>query len=346
MRKYRAAIIGLGRMGSTIDGEVADYPAIALPYSAAGACRASARLELVAGADLDPEKRRAFSQRWGVAAVYEDYRQMLGQEAPELVAICTRAENHAELALGVAETPSVRMVFLEKAMACSMREADAILKTYRERGIAFNTGVLRRFDTRYHRMREWIAQGQVGEPRAAIHYAPSSLMHGHIHSVDTLRYLLGEPRAARVRGELRGELAFADNRFARDPQAVFQIQFENGVEGWTVPVGHWDFEVWGSQGMIKGINNGIDWAVRQPVAQGRHTIFREELFENVPPASATLYCFEDLVRAVEEGKPALGNVEVTHHATEICLAVAQSHLEGGKWIDLPLENRDLYVWHV
>jgi hypothetical protein len=98
--------------------------------------------------------------------------------------------------------------------------------------------------------------------------------------------------------------------------------------------------------MIRGLNNGADWTVRQPAAAGRHTVYPEKPFENVAPYSATLYCLDDLVRAHEEGKPALGDVEVTHHATEICLAVAQSHLEGGKWLDLPLQNRDLYVWHV
>ena len=346
MKKYRAAIIGLGRMGSTIDEEVIGYPAIVLPYSAAGACRASERLELVAGADLDAQKRRAFSERWGVTAVYEDYREMIRQEAPDLVAICTRAENHAELALGVAEAGAVSMVFLEKAMACSMREADAILKAYQQRGIAFNTGVLRRFDTRYHRMREWLVQGEVGELRTVVHYAASSLMHGHIHSIDTIMYLLGDPRALRVKGELRGDAVANHNRFDKDPQAVYQIQFAGGIEAWTVPVGHWDFEVWGAKGMIKGLNNGMDWIVRQPTAAGRHTIYPEKLFENVAPNSATFYCLEDLVRAHEEGRPALGNVEVTHHATEICLAVAQSHLEGGKWLGLPLQNRDLYIWHV
>jgi predicted dehydrogenase len=345
METYRAAIIGLGRMGSTIDEEVKDYPAIPLPYSIAGACRQSSRLELVAGADLLPEKRSAFQERWGVTALYEDYRQMIRQEAPDLVAICTRAENHAELALGVAEE-GVGMVFLEKAMACSMREADAILAAYQERGIAFNTGVLRRFDGRYHRAREWIQSGQLGTTRTAVHLAPASLMHGHIHSVDTLMYLLGDPKAVRVRGELHGDLARRGNRFDQDPRATYQVQFEGGVEAWSVPAGHWDFEVFGDQGTIRGMNNGIDWAARRPVAQGRHTIYRAETFPNPVPQSPTLYLLEDLVRAKEKGRPPLGNVEVTHRATEVCLAVAQSHLSGGGWIELPLEDRDLYVWHV
>jgi hypothetical protein len=94
------------------------------------------------------------------------------------------------------------------------------------------------------------------------------------------------------------------------------------------------------------MNNGIDWVARRPVAQGRHTIYREEPFANPVPQSPTQYLLEDLVRAREEGRPTLGNVEVTHRATEVCLAAAHSHRHGGGWVELPLADRDLYVWHV
>ena len=63
MKTYRAAIVGLGRMASTIDQEVVDYPSITLPYSIAGACQQVAQIQLVAGADISDEKRQAFQKR-------------------------------------------------------------------------------------------------------------------------------------------------------------------------------------------------------------------------------------------------------------------------------------------
>ena len=51
-------------------------------------------------------------------------------------------------------------------------------------------------------VRHAIAEGEIGEPRVAVHYAASSLMHGHIHSIDTLSFLLGDPKIEAVRGEL------------------------------------------------------------------------------------------------------------------------------------------------
>jgi len=146
MKKYRVAIIGLGRMASTIDDEVRDYSAIALPYSIAASCQEIDRIELVAGADILPEKREAFRERWGVSDLYDDYLEMIAQEKPDLVAICTRGELHAEMAVRTAEA-GVPMIYLEKAMACSMKEADMVLDACQRNKTLLNTGVLRRLST-------------------------------------------------------------------------------------------------------------------------------------------------------------------------------------------------------
>ncbi|MBI4552068.1 MAG: Gfo/Idh/MocA family oxidoreductase [Candidatus Latescibacteria bacterium] len=347
MNTYRAAIVGLGRMGSTIDEEVVDYPAMALPYSIAGACQASPRIGLVAGADIRPEKRAAFRDRWGVTALYEDYLEMIAQERPDLVAICTRGELHAEMAVKTAEA-GVRLIYLEKAIACSMREADAVLDACRKHGVALNTGVLRRFDVRYHTARRLIEAGEIGTPRLVVHYAPSSLLHGHIHSIDTIMYLLGDPAAVSVHGELRPlDLKIEDNRLDQDPHAVYQIEFDGGLAAWTVPAGNWDFEVFGTDGTIRAVDNGITWGLRKATKlAGKYTVYQDVPYPPVERRSATLACLEDLIDAVETGRPPLGNIDVTHRATELCFAVAESHRLGGARVTLPLANRDLYVWHV
>ena len=121
-KTYRVGIIGLGRMGSTID----DEGHTELPYSVAASAQASPKLDLVAGADLDADKCAAFKTRWGVEAVYEDYREMVEKEGLDLVAVCTaaclpkphnqspntddRSDSHADLTLALAEISSVRDV--------------------------------------------------------------------------------------------------------------------------------------------------------------------------------------------------------------------------------------------
>lgn len=144
MKTYRLAIVGLGRMGSTIDAEVEGYPSITLPYSIAASAKAIARLELVAGCDIMPAKTEAFSKKWGVSRTYTDYQKMLATEKPEMVAICTPGPLHAAMTIAAAEAGAT-MIYCEKAMACSMQEADAVRAAIATRHIAFNTGVLRRF---------------------------------------------------------------------------------------------------------------------------------------------------------------------------------------------------------
>jgi len=346
MKKYRVAIVGLGRMASTIDDEVRDYSAIALPYSIAASCQEIDRIELVAGADILPKKREAFRQRWGVTALYDDYLEMIAQEKPDLVAICTRGELHAEMAVRTAEA-GVPMIYLEKAMACSMKEADMVLEACQRNKTLFNTGVLRRFDSRYHKARELIAAGEIGQPRAVVHYAATNLLHGHIHSIDTIMYLLGDPEAKSVWGELKPrDMKVENNRLDKDPSAIYHIEFDGGVEAWTVSAGMWDFEIWGTGGCIRGMNNGIDWTMRKPYKLSeKRSIFRAVEFPAYESRSATVSVLEDLIDAHEAGRPTLGNVEVTHRATELCFAVAESHIQG-KRISLPLKNRELYIWHV
>ncbi|MBI2299983.1 MAG: Gfo/Idh/MocA family oxidoreductase [Armatimonadetes bacterium] len=347
MQPARVAVIGLGRMAGTIDDEVVGYPAITLPYSIAGACAASARLELAAGCDLLPEKRDAFGRRWGVAALYDDWRRMLAAEQPDIVAICTRADNHAELAVGAAEL-GARAIYCEKAIACSMIEADAVLQAVASRSLPFNTGCLRRHDNRYEQLRDLVTEGAVGRPQAAVHYAPSSLMHGHIHSIDTLLYLLGDPKVARVRGELRPrDLDLTSNRLDADPSAVYELETDTGVYATTVAAGSWEFEVIGSEGSVRTYANGAEAGRRRSVPAGeRFTTTVAAPLEPLVPASATLRLMEDLANALAEGRPSREGVERAHHATEACLAVAESHRRGGEWVELPLGNRELYVWHV
>lgn len=338
-KKYRVAIVGLGRMGSTIDDEMAPgSPA----YSVAAACRASQRLELIAGADIDPTKRAAFQTRWGVSALYDDYLEMIHQEKPDLVAICTKGVLHAEMSVAVAQA-AVPMIFCEKAIACSMQEADAVLAVVGSRNIPFNTGVLRRFNRTYHVARQMIADGEIGEARAAVHYAASNLLHGHIHSLDTLSFLLGDPKVVSIWGELLPrDLVIENNRLDKDPNAIYQVLFANGVEATTTPAGTWEFEVIGTRGSVSVRSDGLRW--RKSKSEKERS-FVEMPAPSVDAHSTTQFCLEDLLDAHETGRPTLGNIQLTHHLTEACLAVAESHRQQ-KRITLPLENRSLYVFHV
>ncbi len=354
VKTYRVAVVGLGRIGST------------LGMSVANACAASDRLELVAGADILPERREAFKAAWGIEAVYDDYEAMIAAESPDVVAVCTTAtglpkpgnkaptrefrdDSHAEITTRAARA-GVPMLYVEKAIACSARAADDILEACNANGTVMNTGVLMRFDDRFDIVKDAIARGDIGEPTHAVAYTRSNtLMHMHIHSLDTLSYLLGDPGVVSVRGELLPrDLRVRDNRLDEDPRATYHARFGNGVEAWSVPAGPRDFEIVGTEGSIRSLNQGSGAIYRVPERlEPREPRWFETLIPEYPKREPTLTCLEDLVDAYESGRaPRGGPVEVAHNLTEACLAIAESHRQGGAWVDLPMANRDLYVFHV
>ena len=363
MKTYRVAIIGLGRMGSIIDEESPDLA----PFSIAACCRAMDRLELVAGSDLVQGRREAFGEKWGVTALYADYLEMIEKERPDLVAVTTRGtsllkpadrapsrdfreDSHAELGARVAEA-GVPMIYVEKAISCTVRGADSLLEACRKNGTVFNSGVLRRFCSWADVTKEAIERGDIGEPTAVVHYGGRSLMHNHVHSIDTVSYLLGDPEIVAVRGELHPrDLKISDNRLDEDPNATFHIVFANGVEAYSVPGGPAETEVVGTENSIRAANtlNSNDATVhlRASAGSNRKPVWKSIPVPPIPGGSSVVVCLDDLVDSYESGRPAKANIEVSHHVAEALLTVAESHRQGGAWIELPVENRDLYVFHV
>ncbi len=351
MDKYKVAIVGLGRMGSFLD------------MSIANATNESERLELVAGSDLQEERRDMFADAWDVP-VYEDYMDMVKKEKPDLVAICTTAtglpkpgreapskdfiaDSHADDAINVADA-GVPMLWVEKAMSCSISKADAVLEICKKQGTKYGSGLLRRHNSRYKAVRKVIEEGQIGTILTAVHFGGSSLMHGHIHSIDTLSYLLGDPKIKSVRGDLiPRDTVIEDNRIDSDPRAVYQLELEDGVMVSTVPGVGFEFEITGDEGDIRLMNNGSSASMRKSEEDSSGRPKRvDSPFPEVEDMNNTIACLEDLVDAHEEGRQAHGDIEVTHHVTEACIAVAESHRQGGAWIDLPVANRDMYIFHV
>src|SRR5262245_39644866 len=134
MARYRAAIIGLGRIAHTIDDEIAGT-CESLPLSHMGSYQGVAEVEVVAGADTFAEQREVFGRRWGIARVYADYREMIARERPDIISICTSAKPRARIVVDVAHANSgVRAIWAEKPIALSLAEADAMIDACRVAG--------------------------------------------------------------------------------------------------------------------------------------------------------------------------------------------------------------------
>ncbi len=188
---YRAAVIGLGRMGSTFDDEMKMGSTLLVPYCHTPAYVHSPRTELVAGADPHAEQRSIYAERWGVEGhVYADYREMLEAEKPEVVSVATTARLRAQIVEDVAAS-GARAIWAEKPLALSLEEADRMLAACKRHSVKMAVNCARRYHPVFQRARELIEAGAIGEVLQITAYSQCTISHNGSHAIDTMRYLAG-----------------------------------------------------------------------------------------------------------------------------------------------------------
>ena len=205
---YRAALIGLGRIADTIDDETVGSGWLA-PFSHMGSYRDVPEVLVVGAADRYPEQRAAFGQRWGVPAekLYEDYREMLERERPDIVSICTHVAPRAEITLDVVRMvregrTGVKCIWVEKPMAVSLQEADSMVEACREAGVILMLNAMRASDVYYRRARALIDAGALGRMLQITAHGSGPLAHMGVHWLGAMCVLAGgSERVAWLVGE-------------------------------------------------------------------------------------------------------------------------------------------------
>jgi UDP-N-acetyl-2-amino-2-deoxyglucuronate dehydrogenase len=350
-RRVRAAIIGLGRMGSTFDEEVGPYGRWRPPHAHAACYRAVPRVELVAGADPHPAQRVAFAARWGLDAtrLYADHKEMLERERPELVSVCTSARPRARILADILEADAgVRAVWAEKPMAITLEEADAMVAGCRRAGVLLAIGASRCWDATYTRMRELVELGEIGDVLQVNGFGRCALSHNGSHLLTLVAYLAGGP-AARCRwvfghieddAAARGDDDLSGNgylQFAHGPQAFVRAMPSGGAD--------WEFEVIGTRGRLRAENDGEEvefWKLADAALPGRRREPARHLFPRPAGApTANVATVQDLLLGLEMGKEPNCNGEAGRQALEIAIALRESHRRGGVRVDLPLADRSL-----
>lgn len=148
MKRYRAGIIGCGRIASTSESNHAD------------AHVANPRIDLVAGSDLIEEKLKAFSEKYGVEKLYTNYEDMLDNENLDIVSVTTWPDQHCKLTIAAAERGI--NVICEKPMALTLAEADQMLEACDKSGAKLAINHQRRCCPYHLRAKELLDEGAIG----------------------------------------------------------------------------------------------------------------------------------------------------------------------------------------
>ncbi|MBT5875745.1 MAG: Gfo/Idh/MocA family oxidoreductase [Candidatus Latescibacteria bacterium] len=344
-RNYTAALIGCGRMGATIDDEVQDRPDsfLWLPYSHAAGYTAVEQTSLVAVSDVDAERAETIRSRFAATSAYTDYREMIEKERPDIVSIATRPGTHAEITVFAAEH-GVKGIYCEKPLCCSMGEADAMVDACLQHGVKFNYGTQRRYMPLFQSMRKMAQGGNLGRIECVIgHCGVGAAQWGHTHTTDMLLCLAGDGEVDFVQGTIvASDDDWQGNRLLTDPGiSNGYIRFANGVHGYILSGSGFEFEVSGSNGKLRSMNNGA--LVQWRTLTDPWNLLEERPMPEIARESGTVNGIRDIVRALDNGVDTQGNILLARRSQEMIFGLIASDRSGGQRVPLPLEDRDLYV---
>jgi predicted dehydrogenase len=247
--KYRAAIIGCGKIGS----EFADDPRIRGIFSHAGAYDACSGTELVAICDSDSNKVELCRKRWNLKHAYTDYHEMLQTEQPDIVSICTPDHTHAGILMNVLKSHNLKAIIAEKPLATNLKQAESIVHEASLRNVILAVNYTRRFDPAHQKIRNLIQNGKIGPIQTINAFYSKGTLHNGTHIFDLARFLGGEIIAVRGFQNLHDDTI--------DPTiSVFSV-FQSGAIGFFHACDETSFTIFemdiiGTKGRIQILESG------------------------------------------------------------------------------------------
>lgn len=121
-------------------------------------------VEIVALSDLNQEMATKTARTFGIPSVYSDAADMLGAHHPDVIDICTPPATHAAIA-GVALDHGCHTL-IEKPMALSIVDCDAIVQQARSQGTKVCVGHTGLFYEPFLRARKIVEGGGIGAFRS------------------------------------------------------------------------------------------------------------------------------------------------------------------------------------
>lgn len=125
-------------------------------------------MQIVEDADLaavvsrSEASARTFAQQYGGKAVYTDYAAMLKEVKPDVVYIAIPNDLHYEYILQALDCGV--NVLSEKPMVDTVEQLDEVYAKAKEKGLFLMEGMWTRCFPVVKKVREWIADGQIGTP--------------------------------------------------------------------------------------------------------------------------------------------------------------------------------------
>jgi predicted dehydrogenase len=226
--RINIGLIGTGRLGMMY----AEYLSNRVP-----------RANLVAVADIIPERAESCGEKYEVPKIYYNHQDLNDDKKVDAVVITATTSNHKEIVVDAARKN--KPVFCEKPMTLNLEEAREMKKVVEETGVFYQQGYMRRFDSGLAAAKKKIENGDIGKPvvfrgSSRDPYLPTleylrpensggQILDMAIHDIDIARWYMGEMDTVYAIG---GVLAYPEVEETGDTDNVIMaIKFKNGNLG-------------------------------------------------------------------------------------------------------------------
>lgn len=199
---------------------------------------------LVCTCDVIAERAREFREKYEAQSCCSDYHQVLERHDVDVVNICTPSGLHAQI--GVEAAQAGKHVIIEKPIALSLHDADALIRACEENRVVLAVCHQNRFNPAVRELRQSLDEGRFGKLthaaavlrwfRPQAYYDQASwrgtwamdggcLMNQSIHNIDLLQWMMG-PVAS-----LFGYTARNLRNIEVEDLGMVVLKFQNGVLG-------------------------------------------------------------------------------------------------------------------
>lgn len=307
---------------------------------------------LLAGvAGRDAAKARAFAEKAGADCLAAgDYRELLA--SPEVDIVCVTTPSGSHYSIGADVLRAGKHLLLEKPMTMTAEEADRLIELAAANGVALAVVSQRRFEPPYRLAKRMLDEGRLGrllfveaqtpfyrsqayydsaEWRGTVAHDGGVLMNQAIHQIDLMLWFAGRVRS------VCGKVATQTHRMEAEDIGAAVATFESGAVG--VVTGSTSIrpgfppavKLYGERGAIWIEGNAIThWSVPGTAAPDSAEQASPEGASDPRAISPVNHRtqMEDLIEAIETGRPPLVDGREGREAVRLIRAVYESSRSG------------------
>lgn len=228
-----------------------------------------ARLEAVM--EITKELAQRSREKWGCPKAYDSIEALLADPAVDAVYIASPVGLHAAQVMAAADAG--KHILVEKPLAMTADEGEAVVRHCREKGVLLAAGLMMRFGSYVQAMKAAVEDGKIGRPVSA--YAQftcwypdmpgawrqtkaisggGALMDMGVHCIDLVQYILGSQ--AKEVAAFHDTLSF---QYEVEDSSTVLLRLENGAQcvvqsNFNIPdeAAKWRIEIFGDKGRLVG----------------------------------------------------------------------------------------------